>query len=156
MMPDSPLLPLVDEKARKPWKYYGYQAYSEFIASEDDFFILRRFSTVSARVLLMSLSCWKKSCKERTRSLLPKIIETFIMVRSGEQMQIVIDGLSYCVRSTKSCECSMSCSFNIRSCDVSHPCIPEISQASRAGTPIGETMERFMSLKLGISTTRRT
>lgn len=37
---------------RKPWKYIGYQGFSEFVASDDDFFVLRRFGVLSARVLL--------------------------------------------------------------------------------------------------------
>lgn len=37
---------------KKPWKYTGYQGFSEFVASDDDFFVLRRFGTLSARVLL--------------------------------------------------------------------------------------------------------
>ena len=36
----------------KPWKYLGYQSFSAFVASDNDFFILRRFSALSARVLL--------------------------------------------------------------------------------------------------------
>lgn len=40
------------ELDEKPWKYVGYQGYSRFLASEDDFLIFRRFSTVSARIAL--------------------------------------------------------------------------------------------------------
>jgi hypothetical protein len=36
----------------KPWRYLGYRGFSTFIASDDDFFILRRFGTLHARVLL--------------------------------------------------------------------------------------------------------
>jgi hypothetical protein len=36
----------------KPWRYLGYRGYSIFVASDNDFFILRRFSTLHARVLL--------------------------------------------------------------------------------------------------------
>lgn len=36
----------------QPWKYLGYRAFCKFGASEDDFFILRKFSTLTARVLL--------------------------------------------------------------------------------------------------------
>lgn len=36
----------------KPWKYTGYRSFSAFVASDNDFFILRRFSSLSARVLL--------------------------------------------------------------------------------------------------------
>ncbi|KAF8851018.1 hypothetical protein BDZ45DRAFT_661102 [Acephala macrosclerotiorum] len=39
----------VDEK---PWKYIGYPGYCSFIASENDFFMLRRFASVSARIAL--------------------------------------------------------------------------------------------------------
>jgi hypothetical protein len=37
---------------RKPWKYAGYRDFASFVASDDSFFVLRRFSTLSARVLL--------------------------------------------------------------------------------------------------------
>ena len=36
----------------KPWKYIGYRSFSAFIASDNDFFVLRRFGALSARVLL--------------------------------------------------------------------------------------------------------
>ena len=36
----------------KPWKYVGYQSFSAFVASDNDFFVLRRFGALSARVLL--------------------------------------------------------------------------------------------------------
>jgi hypothetical protein len=41
-----------DEIDQKPWKYIGYKGYSDFIASENDFLILRRFASVSARIAL--------------------------------------------------------------------------------------------------------
>lgn len=37
---------------KNAWKYIGYQGFSEFVASDDDFFVLRRSGTLSARVLL--------------------------------------------------------------------------------------------------------
>lgn len=37
---------------QKPWKYLGYPAFSAFVASDDDFFFLRRFGALHARVLL--------------------------------------------------------------------------------------------------------
>ena len=40
----------IDEK---PWKYIGYRRYTEFLSTENDFLIFRRFSTVSTRVALM-------------------------------------------------------------------------------------------------------
>lgn len=48
----SPAKLTQEEIDRKPWKYTGYQGFSEFVASDDDFFLLRRFGTLSARVLL--------------------------------------------------------------------------------------------------------
>ena len=39
----------IDEK---PWKYTGYQSFSAFVASDNDFFILGRFGALSAQVLL--------------------------------------------------------------------------------------------------------
>jgi hypothetical protein len=41
-----------EEIERKPWKYVGYKGYTKFIASESDFFILRRFTAASIRVAL--------------------------------------------------------------------------------------------------------
>ncbi|KAL1882806.1 hypothetical protein Daus18300_000444 [Diaporthe australafricana] len=41
-----------EEIQRKPWKFIGYKGYSKFIASDNDFFILRRFGTLSSRVAL--------------------------------------------------------------------------------------------------------
>lgn len=34
------------------WRYIGYRGYSDFISSDDDFFILRRFATLNVRVAL--------------------------------------------------------------------------------------------------------
>ena len=39
----------VDQKA---WKYVGYRSFCEFVSSDEDFFVLRRFGSLSARVLL--------------------------------------------------------------------------------------------------------
>jgi hypothetical protein len=40
------------EQQKKPWKHIGYRGFTSFITSDNDFFILRRFSTLTARVLL--------------------------------------------------------------------------------------------------------
>ena len=37
---------------KRPWKYVGYRGFSTFLASDNDFLILRRFGTLHARVLL--------------------------------------------------------------------------------------------------------
>ncbi|KAI8669140.1 hypothetical protein NCS57_00728000 [Fusarium keratoplasticum] len=44
--------PLEEEIQRKPWKFIGYKGYTEFISSEDDWFVLRRFGTLNVRVAL--------------------------------------------------------------------------------------------------------
>jgi hypothetical protein len=44
--------PSQDELLNKPWKYTGYRAFSQFIASDNDFFVLRRFGALNARVIL--------------------------------------------------------------------------------------------------------
>lgn len=36
----------------KPWKYKGYRAFTRWVASDSDFFILRRFGVLNTRVLL--------------------------------------------------------------------------------------------------------
>lgn len=44
---------LAVQRQKKPWKYIGYAGFSQFIVSDHDFFMLRAFSKISARVLLM-------------------------------------------------------------------------------------------------------
>jgi hypothetical protein len=41
-----------DEKYQVPWQYYGYPALSIWMASANDFFLLRRFSPLQVRCLL--------------------------------------------------------------------------------------------------------
>ncbi|EHK16063.1 uncharacterized protein TRIVIDRAFT_164287 [Trichoderma virens Gv29-8] len=36
----------------EPWRYVGYRGYSKFISSDDDLFLLRRFSVLNVRVAL--------------------------------------------------------------------------------------------------------
>ncbi|ORY00305.1 hypothetical protein BCR34DRAFT_575896 [Clohesyomyces aquaticus] len=40
------------ERLKKPWKYLGYRAFSNFLSSDDDFLIFRRFGPLNTRVLL--------------------------------------------------------------------------------------------------------
>lgn len=44
--------PSEEEIQRKPWKFIGYKGYTEFLSSEDDWFLLRRFGTLNVRVAL--------------------------------------------------------------------------------------------------------
>ena len=44
--------PSQQELNRKPWKYVGYKAFSEWAASDNDFFVLRRFGALNTRVIL--------------------------------------------------------------------------------------------------------
>lgn len=41
-----------DEFQQKPWKYVGYKGYADFLSSDDDLFILRRFNALNVRVTL--------------------------------------------------------------------------------------------------------
>ncbi|KAI0882000.1 uncharacterized protein GGS22DRAFT_196164 [Annulohypoxylon maeteangense] len=41
-----------DEIDEKAWKYTGYRGFTNFVASDPDFFVVRRFDTLNARVLL--------------------------------------------------------------------------------------------------------
>jgi len=38
--------------AKQPWKYIGYKAFSEWSASDNDFFVIRRFGALNTRVIL--------------------------------------------------------------------------------------------------------
>ncbi|EXJ60198.1 hypothetical protein A1O7_04350 [Cladophialophora yegresii CBS 114405] len=51
------------EVEEKPWKYIGYKIFSQWLASDADFFVVRRFENLSARVIL-SLQ-WEISVLER-------------------------------------------------------------------------------------------
>jgi len=44
--------PTLEEIYSKPWKYRGYKIFSKFVASDNDFFVIRRFGTLNARVIL--------------------------------------------------------------------------------------------------------
>ena len=44
--------PTQEDIYRKPWKYLGYHSFSHFVASDNDFFILRRFGALNARIIL--------------------------------------------------------------------------------------------------------
>ena len=50
--PHIPALPSEKDIQDKPWKYKGYQAFSQVIASDNDFLVIRRFGTSNARVIL--------------------------------------------------------------------------------------------------------
>ena len=50
--PPAPWEPSQVEVGSKPWKYAGYRSFCGFVSSDEDFFVLRRFGALSARVLL--------------------------------------------------------------------------------------------------------
>ena len=58
------------EVDQKPWKYRGYQSFSKFVASDNDFFILRRFGALSAQVILALQD--ELSCLERDLEVIEK------------------------------------------------------------------------------------
>lgn len=43
---------LEELQKKQPWKYVGYRGFCRFLVSDNDFFTLRRFSELTARVLL--------------------------------------------------------------------------------------------------------
>ncbi|KAI1750238.1 hypothetical protein F4782DRAFT_509773 [Xylaria castorea] len=45
--------PLPEEIQKQPWKYVGYKRYTEFISSDGDLLIFRRFGTLNARICLL-------------------------------------------------------------------------------------------------------
>lgn len=50
---DSPGLKASPTKAElKPWKTIGYRGYSDFLSSDNNFLIFRRFGALNARLLL--------------------------------------------------------------------------------------------------------
>ncbi|RYC62439.1 hypothetical protein CHU98_g3789 [Xylaria longipes] len=46
-------VPLPEEVQKQPWKYVGYRRYAEFISSDSDLLIFRRFGALNARVGLL-------------------------------------------------------------------------------------------------------
>ncbi|KAH3909864.1 hypothetical protein HBH56_153240 [Parastagonospora nodorum] len=49
---NKPFKPSNQDLGEKPWKYRGYHQFTSFVASDDTFFVLRRFGKLSARILL--------------------------------------------------------------------------------------------------------
>ena len=48
----APFAPSEKEIGEKPWRYIGYRGFSNYIASDNDFSVFRRFTVTSTRVLL--------------------------------------------------------------------------------------------------------
>lgn len=65
------------ELNRKRWKYIAYRGFCEFVASDNDFFILRRFSQLTAQVLL----ALQGELSELEAQLC--ILETYLSSKSG-------------------------------------------------------------------------
>ncbi|KAL8996296.1 MAG: hypothetical protein Q9188_006605 [Gyalolechia gomerana] len=55
--PESNVFPrrrvTMEEADRQPWRYRGYPALSTWVASDDDFFMIRKFEKLGARVVLL-------------------------------------------------------------------------------------------------------
>ena len=47
-----PSMPTSDEIQRNNWKYVGYRGASQWMSSDNDFLVARRFATLNTRVLL--------------------------------------------------------------------------------------------------------
>ena len=50
--PPAQLTPTPDEIRSKNWMYVGYRGASQWMASDNDFFVVRRFATLNTRMLL--------------------------------------------------------------------------------------------------------
>ncbi|KAK9418030.1 putative DUF6594 domain-containing protein [Seiridium unicorne] len=50
--PSHDTMPTDEEIQRKPWKFVGYKSYADFVSSDSDFFILRRFDALNVRISL--------------------------------------------------------------------------------------------------------
>lgn len=50
---NTTLEPTQEELEEKPWKFIGYRGFSMWMASDDDFFVVRRFDNLAARVILL-------------------------------------------------------------------------------------------------------
>ena len=50
----SVALPMLTQKEIEAaeWKYTGYRGFASFVSSDDDFFVLRKFGSLNARVIL--------------------------------------------------------------------------------------------------------
>ena len=62
----------------KPWKYIGYRGYSNFIASDADFLLLRRFASSNTRTALMlqdQVALTEKELEELDRRYSRKDVE---------------------------------------------------------------------------------
>lgn len=42
----------MEEVKKRPWKYIGYRTFTQWAASDNDFFVVRRFGALNTRVIL--------------------------------------------------------------------------------------------------------
>jgi hypothetical protein len=66
------------DRAQKLWKFIGYRAFCKLVASDDDFFVLRKFSVLTSRVLL----CLQDELSELEGEL--EAIEEDLMAKSAQ------------------------------------------------------------------------
>ena len=45
--------PTLRDLQTKPWRYKGYKAFTEWAASDNDYFVIRRFDRLAARVIFL-------------------------------------------------------------------------------------------------------
>ena len=76
----------VEDEALKPWKYEGYPGFARWMASSDDFFVLRRFGQMNTRVLLLM--------QDRITRKEEELLNLDKLARSGPD----IDGVSNSLR----------------------------------------------------------
>jgi hypothetical protein len=61
-------IPTTDQLQEKPWRYIGYKGFSEWSASDNDFFVIRRFDSLATRVILLLQWQLTKLEKELTKA----------------------------------------------------------------------------------------
>ena len=87
---DSAWEPSQADIDRKPWKYTGYQSFSAFVASDNDFFVSRKFAALSARVLLGlqdQLRAWNKIWKHWKRRHGRRMHQMYTMDLSDRRLE---------------------------------------------------------------------
>ncbi|KAK8085716.1 hypothetical protein PG997_006987, partial [Apiospora hydei] len=85
-----------DEINRRPWKYFGYKDLASYMASDQDFFAVRRFDRLHTRAIL-TLQAQLEECEERLDNLDQKYASPRVKAvgkRPSEVIEVPTGGFS--------------------------------------------------------------
>lgn len=110
----------LEQLQTKPWRYIGYKGFAEWMASDNDFFVVRRFDNLAARVVL--LLQWEVTKLESRLAEMDfkRSHQVAIDIHNGS-FDLDDDDRQQCIRSIRDklkeyCKCHLSLSPEHRTC----------------------------------------